>query len=93
MTTKIGFGIYVSGIFASSVIGVYEQNTKLIKELKTYTHYREPATSDYAMASFGGLMLGGFMGLWWPVTLIGVGSSLIYKYNNKIDSTNNNDKK
>jgi hypothetical protein len=66
--SKIVMSIYCGGICASSINGIIEHNLKLekLKSLGTNINY-----ADYAFESFGGLMIGGFTGIWWPATLIG----------------------
>ena len=65
---KIVFGIYGGGICVSSIFGIREQNLKIEKYKRQGI---DISYTNYAMESFGGFMIGGLTGLWWPATLIG----------------------
>jgi len=66
--SNIALGIYGTGIVVSSIFGIREHNLKIEKYKK---EGRKIYYADYAMESFGGLMMGGFMGTMWPITVIG----------------------
>lgn len=66
--SNIALGIYGTGIVVSSIIGIREHNLKIEKYKK---EGRKIDYTDYALESFGGLMIGGFMGTLWPITVIG----------------------
>jgi hypothetical protein len=66
---KICTGVYCSGIVASSVLGVRDQ----IREHK----YRIDSNVGFSFRCLGGAMIGGYVGLWWPLTVIGKGISAI----------------
>ena len=66
--SNIALGIYGTGIVVSSIFGLREHNLKIEKYKK---EGRKIDYTDYALESFSGLMLGGFMGTLWPITVIG----------------------
>ena len=85
--SKIATGIYGAGICVSSFCGIREQNLKL---KKNYKYNTDNDNFDYAIVSFGGLMIGGFTGLWWPITLIGRASVMFSPTEEEKNAQNQN---
>lgn len=66
---RIAIGIYGTGIGISSMIGIRQQNLRLDKRKKTGDTTIDYA--DYLINSCGGLMIGTYAGLFWPITALG----------------------
>ena len=62
---KICVSVYCSGIVVSSLVGVRDQ----LRD----KNYRINSNADFAFHCFGGAMIGGYVGLWWPLSAIGKG--------------------
>jgi hypothetical protein len=73
---NIAIGIYGTGIVISSMIGIRQQNLRLDKRKKkgdTTIDY-----ADYLINSCGGLMIGTYTGLFWPITVLGRALVMIF---------------
>jgi hypothetical protein len=55
---------YATGIVVSSFIGIKEQ---LRSDAFVHESY-----SNFAINCIGGAMSGAFVGIWWPITLVGL---------------------
>lgn len=53
--------IYISGIITSSVMGIMDE--------ARFSHYYN--NTDFAVNCFKRAILEGFVGLWWPLTVVG----------------------
>ena len=74
---KTTLGIYASGIVASSVYGIYDENLNLQRRAEKSD---SQLMSVYAINSFRGALTGTFAGLFWPFTAIGQITLMIHDY-------------
>ncbi len=70
MFLNIAKGVYCAGVITTSITTIIEFNKVLNK------NYKNPSFIDCSVVSVGGLFVGGIMGLFFPVTLIGRISTL-----------------
>jgi len=66
--TSILTYIYGLGIGVSTIYEIRNKNIILDKAIKDG---KEVKYTDYAMNSLGGLFSGAYLGLFWPITIIG----------------------
>ena len=71
---KICVGVYCSGIVVSSLLGIRDELRAFNYRINSSgNHYLINHNVNFAASCFGGAMIGVFVGVLWPLTMIGKG--------------------